>query len=127
MRLGKTESPHRSSNQNFPITDHLTHRQTVLNCFGQQGNDVWPEECLVRARYLYSIILRSQDNFEKADELENEAKSQLKRLLPASWPQLLRVDPGTSLESVDNFVLCDLVVPSPAGRFMTYNWKGDGS
>ncbi|KAK7422870.1 hypothetical protein QQZ08_009319 [Neonectria magnoliae] len=96
-------------------------RKAVMNCFGRQGNGIWPEKCLIRAQYMRSMIPRSLDDFDKAIELENEARMQLRRLLPVSWPELLGVGPDTSLDSVDHSILCDLIIPNPAGHFMTYN------
>jgi hypothetical protein len=95
----------------------LFHRSAIAKCFGHQDERRWAPECVIRANYLYSLILNAIGEEKQAIDLGAATLTELETLLSTHSPELLAGRNVGGLTESEQMRLLDHAVPFEAGRF----------
>lgn len=80
----------------------------------------WPHECVLRADYLHSQILKALGQEEEAHILEAASVEKMQRILLEHSPTALKGSHVRALPELDQTPLFDRIVPLYAGRFAIF-------
>lgn len=87
-------------------------------CRTQNEGSHWPQECGLRADYLFSLILNAIGKEDEARALRAASLAELQSLIFEHSPGTLGGGSVYSLREMDQLALFDRIVPIYAGRFV---------